>query len=230
MKTAPDQKTEAPVLDQENPIESLINKKGRPKKAKILPRHVGVFEHMAQGNSLTKSIIAMNYKPSTVRTPKAITESKSWQALMDEVLGEDMLTERHQTLLHLQKIDYFVFPKSMTDEEIKTHVESNGLKVLNVRYSDKGKLAFYVMPDAQAIAKGLDMAYKLRAKYGDEKPVAPPQTVYNLFYKPEVQTGLKAFEDTLKKEIYDESIREGEIIPSEQADAGEVAHDAGPVA
>lgn len=224
MKIAPDRKTDAPVLDTENPIDQ-INKTGRPKKVRIQPRHVGVLEKMAEGNSLTKSIIAMNYSPSTVDKPKSITESKSWKALMDEVLGEDMLTERHKTLLNIKQIDYFVFPKSMTDEEITSHVEANGLKVLNVRYSDKGKLAFYATDNAQAIAKGLDMAYKLRAKYGDDKPPQAPQTVYNLFYKPEVQAGLKTFEDTLKKEIYDESIREGEIVPSEQTHTREATPD-----
>ena len=58
----------------------------------------------------------------------------------------------------------------MDDEEIKDHVEAAGLQLIVIRFSDKGKLAFYSLDDAQAISKALDMGYKLKNKYPQNTP------------------------------------------------------------
>lgn len=89
---------------------------------------------------------------------------------IEKYLPDTLLHEKHKNLLYQKQLSYFTFPKTMEDEEIMSHVESAGLSVVNIRYSDKGKLAFYAHDDAQSISKALDMAYKLKNKYPKEGP------------------------------------------------------------
>lgn len=92
---------------------------------------------------------------------------------VESVLSKELLTEKHLELLEQTRIDYFVFPKWMEDDEIVIHVEdATGIKVLNVKETEKGKMAFYAIADAQARGKALDLAYKLRGDYAPEKSVS----------------------------------------------------------
>lgn len=82
---------------------------------------------------------------------------------------DDQIEEAFNKLITLKRLDYFVFPKTMSDEDIKGHVEAQGITVLNVRPSDKGKLAFFAIPDGQALAKALDMVAKIQGAYAPER-------------------------------------------------------------
>lgn len=86
-----------------------------------------------------------------------------------EAIPDDVLAQKHIELFDQKRVDYFVFPKGMTDEEIVGHVNSVGIKVITVRESDKGKMAFYSVPDANAIKNALEMAYKIKGTYAPEK-------------------------------------------------------------
>lgn len=67
------------------------------------------------------------------------------------------IEEAFDKLINLKRLDYFVFPKSMSDEEITAHVQAQGITVLNVRPTEKGKMAFFAIPDARALGKALDI-------------------------------------------------------------------------
>lgn len=110
-------------------------------------------------NPLTAAVIASE----NLIKPNIIT------ALTQAIEDEELLGEKFKAMLNTVRLDYFVFPKSMTDEEIEEHVDSVGLECVNVRPSDKGKLAFFAIPDAHAIGKALDMAFKLKGRYAGEK-------------------------------------------------------------
>lgn len=88
---------------------------------------------------------------------------------IQRVLNDEYLAEKHASLFKQKRVDYFVFPKFMSDEEIVEHVASVGIKVITVRESDKGKMAFYAIDDANAIKAALDMAYKIKSTYAPEK-------------------------------------------------------------
>ncbi len=81
----------------------------------------------------------------------------------------DMVDEAHVSLLDAVKLDYFVFGKHMTDEEIKEHVESVGLTCINIRPSEKGKLAFFSLPDGAARGKGVELYHKVHGTFAPEK-------------------------------------------------------------
>lgn len=83
----------------------------------------------------------------------------------------DYLASKHTDLFNQKEVEYFTFPKKMSDEEIKGHVEGSGLTLVNVRESMVGKMAFYTRPDTAALKAALDMGYKLKGSYAAEKTV-----------------------------------------------------------
>lgn len=120
---------------------------------------------------------AKNDNAAAANASKKLTKPKFAEAVAElrlslaQRLPDDILEENHKALFKQKRVDYFVFPKTMEDEEIKQHVLANGLEVITVRTSDKGKMAFYSIPDAMAISKGLDMGYKLKGAYAPDKSI-----------------------------------------------------------
>jgi hypothetical protein len=82
-----------------------------------------------------------------------------------------MVDEAHASLLTAVRLDYFVFPKSMSDDEIKGHVEANGLTCVNIRPSDKGKLAFFSLPDGASRGKGIELFHRVMGTFAPDKSV-----------------------------------------------------------
>lgn len=90
---------------------------------------------------------------------------------IQDAIDDALLYKHHIDLFKSKRVDYFVFPKTMSDEAIVEHVNSTGIKVITVRETDKGKMAFYAVPDANAIKGALDLAYKIKGTYAPEKSV-----------------------------------------------------------
>lgn len=84
---------------------------------------------------------------------------------------DSQIEEAFDKLINLKRLDYFVFPKTMADEEIKAHVEAQGITVLNVRPTEKGKMAFFAIPDGQALARALDIWAKIAGANAPDKHV-----------------------------------------------------------
>lgn len=146
--------------------------KKRENKIKPLEREF-VKEYLSNGNIGSKAaqtVFSTNsIEVAGVKANRLLKTDKIKNEI-EKYLPDSLLGKKHLSLLNQKQLSYFTFPKTMEDEEITDHVISAGLKVVNIRYSDKGKLAFYSNDDAQAISKGLDMAYKLKNKYPKEGP------------------------------------------------------------
>lgn len=128
-----------------------------------------LLENAGNPKPLYYTMIEAGYSPKVAKTPARILESKGMKELLDTYLPDEDIAREHKELLNQKRIDYFVFPKNMEDEEISEHVRAAGLEVIVVRQSDKGKMAFYSLPDAQAKKAALDMAYKLKGSYAPVK-------------------------------------------------------------
>ena len=83
----------------------------------------------------------------------------------------EMVEKAHESLLSAVRLDYFVFPKSMSDEEIAEHVKAQGLTILNIRPSERGKLAFFSLPDGASRGKGIELYHKIHGTFAPEKKV-----------------------------------------------------------
>lgn len=147
-------------------------KKVVAKKAKKLPVKATIKQRKAlkavveNGGNMGKAMQEAGYSKAMAKNPQKLKESEGWKGLMKEVgLDDKSLLKSHKELLQQTRIDYFVFPKGMKDEEIKRHVKAAGLKVITIRESEKGKMAFYSIADPQAKKAALEMAYKLRGAF-----------------------------------------------------------------
>lgn len=136
-------------------------------KQKLAVKELGV-----NGGNISQAMKVAGYSDSVSKRTDKLTNTEGWKELMDRYIGDDVLAKAHKQLLEHKQLAYFTFPKSMDDTEITEHVESVGVKVIVIRPSDKGKLAFYYTEDANAKKTGIDMAYKLKGKYAPEKVVS----------------------------------------------------------
>lgn len=169
-------------------------------------KHKKVLDNFTEnGGSMRKAIKAAGYSQELADNPQKIVESKTFLEVLEEYLPDDVLSKNHKELLEQKRIEYFVFPKKMDDKEIKGHVEAAGLRLIVVRESDKGKLAFYSVPDAQAKSKALEMAYKLKGKFGDDERPKPTGNTYNFIFSAPVQEKVKIIDAEIKDLLTNEN-------------------------
>ena len=132
------------------------------------------IDKMIETGHVTKSALAA-YDTTSENTAAAIgsenLKKPKIQKAIAERLTQEAVNEAHASLLSAVRLDYFVFPKFMDDDEITEHVESQGLTVLNIRPSEKGKLAFFSLPDGHARGKGIELWHKVQGTFAAEKHV-----------------------------------------------------------
>lgn len=159
-----------------------------------------VSEYAKTGNGTKAARKVFKYKNDNVAaaTASRMLKSVKVENALDKLLSDENLSKYHQELFDHKRVDYFVFPKSLSDEEIVEHVKSVGITVITVRESDKGKMAFYATKDSNAVRGALDMGYKIKGRYAPEKsltvtvdatadPVVAKQ--FNDFLKTNIQGG-----------------------------------------
>jgi hypothetical protein len=140
--------------------------------AKLTRKQKKFVEAMVDtGNGTQSALVAYDTESPTtaaVIASENLTKPNIVEALAER-LSEELVIESHESLLTAVKLDYFVFPKLMSDEEIKEHVEAQGLTVINVRPSEKGKLAFFSLPDGQSRGKGIELYHKIMGTFAPDK-------------------------------------------------------------
>jgi hypothetical protein len=110
----------------------------------------------------TDENVAASIASENLRKPKIVKT-------LAEYFPDDFLAQHHLELINQKKVEYFVFSKKLKDEEIEQLVEESGFKVINIRATMMGKMAFYSVPDSKAKKDALDMAYKIKSTYAPEK-------------------------------------------------------------
>lgn len=107
-------------------------------------------------------VVAASIAYENLRKPQIIEA-------VEKRVTPQMVEDAHSSLLTAVRLDYFVFGKHMTDEEITSHVESVGLTCINIRPSEKGKLAFFALPDGAARGKAIELYHKVHGTFAPEK-------------------------------------------------------------
>ncbi len=91
------------------------------------------------GGNLGKTMVAAGYSSKTARNPQKLTQSKGWLELMEDYLPNKLLLRKHKELLKAKRI---------------------------MRTIKKGKIVLEKEEiDNEAVAKGLDLAYKVKGLY-----------------------------------------------------------------
>ncbi len=116
--------------------------------------------------SLTEAAIGEGYSPKYAKSGR-LTSTKSWAELMEDFLPDDVLLEGHRELHDKIEIQKFIFPKGVSDKKIIEIIESFGFRVMKIDKYENWKRAYYPILETNARRSALDMAYKLKKKYGD---------------------------------------------------------------
>lgn len=111
-------------------------------KRKPSIRQLRLVRKIAENNgNVSKSLRDVGYSASVAENPQRVVGTQTFQALMDELLPERHLTEKHREFLDSKRV-------------IRTYV--------------KGDLKEETEETDSNAVKALDMAYKLRGKYADK--------------------------------------------------------------
>lgn len=136
------------------------------KAAQVYSENLRKKKPLSMGEVLKRA----GYKKSVQLAPQNVTNSKTWLQLMEDILPDEYLITKHKQLSNSAKIDHYVFPLNMKDEEIRDIVESiEGCKLRKIVNSVNSKHAYFWMPDNKAIEAAIDMGYKLKGKYAAQK-------------------------------------------------------------
>lgn len=128
------------------------------KNGQLLLRQLRLAKLISEDGGKTplgKLMRKAGYSKEYSESPDKIKKTVSWQELMDEKIPDNMLAEKHQELLN--KKEYIAIGKKGEREVVPT-----------------GEI------DPNAVAKGLDMAYKLKRKYEPDKGESNKQITYNI--------------------------------------------------
>lgn len=133
-----------------------------------------VADFIRTGNAT--EAVKKNYKVSSDATARSIgSENLTKPNILKEIksvaehIPNSLLLEKHLKLLRAKEVQRFIFPTRLKDDEIIDMVADAGFRVITIRPSPLGKMAFYSNDNPRAIKDGLDMAYKLKGSYEPEE-------------------------------------------------------------
>lgn len=171
------------------------------------------------GGKMSEAIREVGLSESLARNPQKITNSKTWQELMEVEFPDDQIAERHKQLARAGRLEQMVFPEGakltankipgsdvMSDEEITQMFAEADCRVLRIVHQEKPttqRLVYFVSPDNLARDKALDKFYKIKGRYLDENqpPSRPQGNIYNIFFSAETKEKMNAIEGEIKNAL-----------------------------
>jgi hypothetical protein len=117
-----------------------------------------------RGKSKAQAMRDAGYADATARNPKNLTNSSTWDELMEKALPDKKLLQVHKQILNAQKLEHMAYPLGMEEADIKKLLNSVGCKPKKIQYGQTAIHVWYWAPDRKAQAAAVDMAYKLKGK------------------------------------------------------------------
>lgn len=142
-----------PTAKQKKVVETLLENPGMP---------VGTAMRTA------------GYSEASVKNPKELTSTKTWQELMDQYLPDKKLAQAHKKLLDAKYIDHMVFPLATPEEEIRDLLKSVGCTVRRFQHGETAIHCWFWAPNVGAQNKAIEMAYKIKGYIKGEGAQLPP--------------------------------------------------------
>ena len=141
------------------------------KKKNVMERHKKALDIVSKnvGNpkKIKEELMALGYSESYIDSGQ-LKNTDSWNNLVEKYLPDEDLAQHHKDLLNAHVIDHITLPTSLNDEEIREMIEDKfGFKLMKIKHGEQANHAYFSIPNAKAKKEGLDMAYKLKKKYGD---------------------------------------------------------------
>lgn len=142
----------------------------KKKKSKIIEKHrivlKNILENKGNRSEIKKQLMEMGYSESYIDSG-LLKKTQSWQDLMEEFLPDKLLAKGHKKLLTATKLEHMVFPQTINDAEITELLKEANCNVRKIQRGDGLVHVWFWARDNTALKNGLDMAYKLKQKYGN---------------------------------------------------------------
>ena len=112
------------------------------------PRIKNVFEKVMEnhGAGIGKAMIKEGYTKASAKNPKNVTESKSWEMLMDEYIPESLIAKTHKEAFTATRV----------------------ISAISGKQATGATTDFIDVPDWQTRMKATELGYKIRGKLVDK--------------------------------------------------------------
>lgn len=141
--------------------------KTEPVEGQIIDRTEAAIKKYAEngGKSLSQAMRDVGFSEAYAEQPQKLKKTDKWQKLLQKYLPDKTLAQKHKELLTVGRLETFVFPLSIEDEEIKSVIRDiDGSKFIRISKSPAGKRAYFTAPNADAQLRALELAYKIKGR------------------------------------------------------------------
>ncbi|OQB03718.1 MAG: hypothetical protein BWY21_02145 [Parcubacteria group bacterium ADurb.Bin216] len=140
------------------------------------------IKYMAQGMDRYHAMLKAGYKKSYARN-STITQSETWQELIDKYIPEKKITEAVDSLMNYEFIKDYTFNKKYSEEEVIEKMAQLGFSkdkfviVEDVEYKNVNNELVAIdywrvmtkIRDPMAISNGTEKAIRIRGRYAPEQ-------------------------------------------------------------
>lgn len=117
--------------------------------------------------SRRQAIKAAGFSDEMADNPRKVTDSKWFKKAVTDYEDEVNIVKEEK---HAVRLDHYVFPLDMTDDEIVELIEGiPGCKMRKIKHGDQQTRAYFWTPDHKSRQNMLDKLWKLRGDYSADK-------------------------------------------------------------
>ena len=134
-------------------------------------KHKIAYKEVVKGSTITAAMRKAGYSSETAKRTNKLTRTKGWQELIQNHLSDEALAKRHEEQLNSSKLTKLYFDIDDDDETIERVCSQLGVELLYIKINREkdGKTANVKAPDFFYRDLALDKAYKLKARYVNER-------------------------------------------------------------
>jgi len=123
--------------------------------------------------SVSRALREIGANEHLIKNPQDLTQSREFQEVLDEKITNDLVVQTHLGLLKAARIDHMTFiseSEGISDADITAMFAELNCTVRKIIHRDTGaRDVYFWSPDNRARKDALDMVYKLRGAYTEDK-------------------------------------------------------------
>jgi len=150
-------------------------KMGRPLKLSFRAKRA-VDIMVVKGGSKAKALREAGFSEAIAKTPAKVLENPLVRDYIDERLNKDIVSSWHGKLLKAGSFKKEYFDVDVPDDVIKKIISNAGGEVQDIKIvtlksdeNEQRKRVYWTRINHDAVARGVDMAWKLHGAYAENK-------------------------------------------------------------
>jgi len=135
------------------------------KQIKVL-KNLGESGKNGKPMSMKRAMMDAGYSKNYAENGDML-KTATWKELIEDHVPDELVAETHEGLIKSKEIKQLYFYHKFSDEQIRKIIEAQGFTFIGSKRFMNTAVVFFTMPDNVARAKGLDLIYKIKSRYGD---------------------------------------------------------------